>query len=322
MPLEIIRPEIGRGPECPAERRLIDVSYAPYFHATAKLLRDVAAAAFASGMHKSARARLTTKVEALARHAEGWHGSGVSQARYKARFAGDILAATVPTLQDGVAWAASLLDGNNLLPRHVTVDDRIAGLLKLERCIRGAAVLEAAQSAAGPIEPLVWTKFGRADRWLFEVSFRPSPDGWLTAGQGQDLLRTASEATITALCERPCATWSFAQFSSIVLLVPIRQSRGLDSIDKAPAAAWGQIAGELLETEIARHQRAGGMTPSQEFHALLRKHVARCGITDVEVVLIPGIRPIVLYARDMSRRDLDVALSSVAASAGIVVEFP
>lgn len=316
MAMGIIRPEIGREPECLAERRLVDVSYAPYFHATAKLLRDVAAAAFASGMHKSARARLAAKVEALARHAEGWHSSGASQARYKARFAGDILDATVPNLQDGVAWAASLLDGKNLLPRHVTVDDRIAGLLKLERCIRGAAVLEAAQSEAGPIEPLVWTKFGRADRWLFEVSFSRSPDGWRIAGQGQDLLQTASEATITVVCERPCATWSFAQFSSIVLLVPIRRSSGLNSIDQAPAAVWGQISGELLDTEIARHQRAGGKTPSQEFHALLRKHVARCGTTDVEVVLIPGIRPIVLYAREMNRRDLDAALTSVAASAG------
>ncbi|WP_082886954.1 hypothetical protein [Achromobacter ruhlandii] len=296
-------------------RRAIDVSYAPYFHATAKLIRDVAAAALATGKHKSARARLVMKVEALTLHAAGWQRGGVTQARYQARFSGDT-ANTVPDLQEGVEWAVSLLDGRTLLPRHVTVDERIAGLLRLERCIRGAAVLEAAQSEAGSVEPMVWTKFERLDRWLFEVSFRRPPDDWLPAAQGQDLLQTATEATVTAICGRPCATWSFSQFLRIALLVPILRPHG-PIIEGMPMAAWGRASGEALEAEIARHQRAGGGIRLQDFHALLHEHVARCGSTHVEVVLIPGIRPIVLHAKAMGRSELDDALSSVAESAGI-----
>lgn len=298
--------------------RSIDVSYAPYFHATAKLIRDVAAAALASGRHKSARPRLVAKVEALTRHADGWQRGGVSQARYKGRFAGDISATTVPDLHEGVEWAGSLLDGRTLLPRHVTVDDRIAGLLRLERCVRGAAVLEAAQSEAGSVEPMVWTKFERVDRWLFEVSFQRPPDDWLPAAQGQDLLQTATEATVTAICRRPWAAWSFSQFlMRLALLVPILRPHGPVIFEGMPMAAWGRVSGESLEAEIARHQRAGGRIRLQEFHALLHEHVARCGSTHVEVVLIPGIRPIVLHARAMSRSELDDALNSVAESAGI-----
>jgi len=297
-------------------RRAIDVSYAPYFHATAKLIRDVAAAALATGRHKSARARLVMKVKALTLHAAGWQRGGISQARYKARFAGDT-ATTVPELQEGVEWAVSLLDGRTLLPSHVTVDDRIGGLLRLERCIRGAAVLEAAQSEAGSVEPMVWTKFERVDRWLFEVSFRRSPDDWLPAAQGQDLLQTAAEATVTAICGRAWATWSFSQFLRTALLVPILRPHGPDIVEGTPMAAWGQVSGESLEAEIARHRRAGGRIRLKEFHALLLEHVARGGFTNVEVVLIPGIRPVVLHARAMSRAELDDALRSVAESAGI-----
>lgn len=82
-------------------------------------------------------------------------------------------------------------------------------------------------------------------------------------------------------------------------------------------AAWGQVSGESLEAEIARHRRAGGRIRLKEFHALLLEHVARGGFTNVEVVLIPGIRPVVLHARAMSRAELDDALRSVAESAGI-----
>ncbi|MDH0683102.1 hypothetical protein N5D65_11535, partial [Achromobacter animicus] len=178
MPREKILQAAGKEEVQRGGRRAIDVSYAPYFHATAKLIRDVAAAALATGRHQFARARLVMKVKALTLHAAGWQRGGISQARYKARFAGDT-ATTVPELQEGVEWAVSLLDGRTLLPSHVTVDDRIGGLLRLERCIRGAAVLEAAQSEAGSVEPMVWTKFERVDRWLFQVSFRRSPDDWL-----------------------------------------------------------------------------------------------------------------------------------------------
>ncbi|WP_223306577.1 MULTISPECIES: hypothetical protein [Achromobacter] len=298
-------------------RSVIDVSYAPYFHATAKLLRDVAAAAFASGMHKSARARLVATVDALSRHAEAWRGGTANQARYRARFAGEILAASVPDLHDGVAWAGSLLDGRSLLPRHLTVDERIAGILELERCVRGAAALEAAESEAGSAETLVWTKFERADRWLFEVSLRQPSGGWQIAARGQNLLQTASEATITAICNRPCTTWSFEQFSRTTLLVPIRHATGQARIAETSTDVWGHVAERVLEAEIYRHQRAGGRTLTQEFHALLRKHVALCGTADVEVVLMPGIRPIVLYPEEMSRRELDAALTSMSASAGI-----
>lgn len=317
MPAKSSRQNTGIEIDRRGGRSVVDVSYAPYFHATAKLLRDVAAAAFASGMHKSARARLVAKVDALTRHAEAWQGGTTNQARFKARFAGEVLASSVPDLQDGVAWAAGLLDGGSLLPRHLTVDERIAGLLQLERCMRGAAVLEAAESEAGSVEALVWTKFERADRWLFEVSLRQPPEGWQIAARGEDLLQTASEATITAICNRPCSTWSFEQFSRTILLVPIRRETGQARIDEATVAVWGQVEEESLAAEIDRHKRAGGRTVTQEFLNLLRKHLALSGTTDIEVVLMPGLRPIVLYARGMSRRDLDAALISMAASAGI-----
>ncbi|MPS81746.1 MAG: hypothetical protein E2591_27110 [Achromobacter sp.] len=317
-------PQHDPGPECEAHHldnrgrgAAMDVSYAPYFNATAKLLRDVAAAAFSAAMHQSARPQLAMAVDVLTQHAAAWRNGEANQSRYRARFAGRSLVTSIPSLTQGVDWAKGLLDGAARQRKLVAADERLAGLLVLERCVRGAAALEAAHSDAGSIGELAWTQFERQSRWVFEASIRVNGSDWATAACGEDLLRTAREAAITAICNRPSTTWSMAQFSRAALLVPVSRAGGLVRLDETARSVEGQVGARLLAEEHCRHQRAGGRVSAPAFHDMLRSHLERCTNSDLEVVLMAGMRPIVFFAGEMGVPDLNAALRAVTASVGI-----
>ncbi|WP_025140916.1 hypothetical protein [Achromobacter sp. DH1f] len=314
-------PEFVVGPRNSLSSRLgggpAVVSYAPYFEAVAKLLRDVAALALAAAIHKSSRSRLLAVVESLVQHQTTWRLTDSNHKRYAARFRVDREHHEIPDLAQGIGWAQELLQGDvRLKVDHAARDVRIAGLLALERCVRGAAALEATQEGIGWRGDMAWTRFERRGEWQFEVGVRHEGSEWSTAAQGSNLVQTARDAGHSALCSRPWTAWSFAQFKRVALLVPVRRGDGVVLLDEVRRAVAGQSGAAGIAEELQRHRRAGGAVAHHTFDQILRDHLRRCEVSDVEVILLEGLRPIVLYVGGVSREGLEDALRSVMASIG------
>lgn len=293
------------------------VSYGPYFDAVAKLVRDIAAVAFAAAMHKTARHRLAIAAAALAHHESTWGKSDANQLRYAARFRlrGD--EGGMPGVIEGIAWANALLPAGPALPlMGASSDQRLSGLLAVERGLRGAAALEGAQADASWEGEMAWTCFERRDSWVFEVAGRSPGEHWATLSRGENMVQAAQAAATTALCSRDPRRWTAGQLLSFALLVPVRKGPEGTLMDEVGRAVAGHAGAGVLAEELARYRTAGGKMTDADYWKVLNSHIARCGSSDIEVVVVAGMRPIVFYKSGIARGDIDSAILAVVAPAG------
>jgi hypothetical protein len=193
-------------------------------------------------------------------------------------------------------------------------DGRIAGLLGLERAFRGAAALEHAQFEAGWEGAIAWRRFDRGERWLFEAVLGLGGELDVIAGQAEDIMRAARETGITALCCRARPSWSVEQFLHATLRVPISRVGGEPRLDEVKRSLHGHAGVAALSEEFSRYGRAGGIMSEGTFDDMTRQHMAKCTVSDLEVLLLPQLRPIAFYCADYPPAELDNILADAHSS--------